>query len=453
MATQDKTVTLDQLNKKMVDLAAATTVIQNSADAESRQLNEEERKQTASIQAQFAEVEQEILLREGNARMEAALRQPQPRLTKPVDLPTDNTHATARPALSITGGMASGSTKGTWGFRSFGEYAISARKHHHGHSDARIMNAPTTYGSEGVGSDGGFAVPPDFRTNIMVQIAGEDSLLSRTDQQTTSSNTLVLPRDTVSPWDTSNGVQVRWLGEGAAFTQSKPSLAKVKCELHKIGALVVLTEELLEDAAALTGWLGSKLPQKFTSTINDAIVNGDENGKPLGIMKSAAKITVSEEVDQTAGTINTTNITKMWARMYGQSRRNAVWLLNQDIEPQLLTLTVPGTSPAFPAYLPPGGLSQSPYATLLGRPLIPVESCASVGTEGDLILTDLTQYLTAMKSNGMRSDTSIHLYFDTGHTAMRFEMRLGGLPYWNAPLTRENGSNTLSPIVTLQTRS
>ena len=54
-----------------------------------------------------------------------------------------------------------------------------------------------------------------------------------------------------------------------------------------------------------------------------------------------------------------------------------------------------------------------------------------------------------LKAGGMRSDVSIHLYFDSDQTAFRFIMRVGGQSYWSAAITRQNGSNTLSPIVTL----
>jgi HK97 family phage major capsid protein len=139
----------------------------------------------------------------------------------------------------------------------------------------------------------------------------------------------------------------------------------------------------------------------------------------------------------------------MWARMYARLRNDAVWLINQDVEPQLQALVVPGATPAYPAYLPPGGLSQAPYSTLFGRPIIPIEACQPLGTEGDIILTSLGQYLSVMKSEGMRTDVSIHLYFDTDHTAFRFIMRIGGQCYWSAPITRLHSNNTLSPIITL----
>lgn len=450
MSLPKENTTLDDLNKRLTELAQSAAVIQNTADSEKRPLNEAERAELRKVQASFTTIEEEISLREANAKMQAKLTEPQQRVVPPMDAPHP---AAARPALSVTGGLPAGTSKGTWGFRSVGDFAITARKHHHGHHDARIVNAPTSYGSEGVNQDGGFVVPPDFRANIVKQIDSEDSLLSRTDQQQTSSNALALPKDSVSPWDTANGVQVAWMGEGSGFTQSKPGLSKVECKVHKIGALVSLTDELLEDAGALAGWLNSKVPDKLTSALNDSIINGSGNGQMLGLMNSGAKVSVAEESAQTAATVVAANIVKMWSRMYGKSRLRAVWLVNQDVEPQLQLLTMPGTNPSMPVYVPPGGFSQAPYATLLGRPIIPVEACAALGTEGDIILTDFSQYLSVLKTGGMRTDTSIHLFFDTGHTAMRFEMRVGGQPYWDAPLARKNGSNTLSPIVTLATRS
>ena len=43
--------------------------------------------------------------------------------------------------------------------------------------------------------------------------------------------------------------------------------------------------------------------------------------------------------------------------------------------------------------MPPGGLSGQPYGTLLGRPVIPIEQCSTLGTVGDIILADLKQFI------------------------------------------------------------
>lgn len=453
--------TLEQLHIRLGEIAEECKVIQNVADQEKRPLNAEEMGKLAEYKGEFDSIENEIRARasanEMNDRL-AALGRPGTRLAQPDDLETEggdddgeaqaSAVELARPYGRITGGLPVGTSKSTFGFRSMGDWAMAARRHKHGKLDQRILNAPTTFGSEGVNEDGGFAVPPDFRQNIMKQILGEESLLTMCDQQTTSSNSLSLPLDTTTPWQTSGGVIPQWVGEGAVIGQSKPKLGALEVKLNKLAALVPITEELMQDVSALTSWLSTKVPEKFTSFINDAIINGDGVAKPLGMLNSGCKVTVAAVAAQGANTVKAQNVVDMWARSYGPLRRNAVWLINQDVEPQLQTMVMPGATPAFPAYLPPGGLSGAPYATLLGRPVIPIEACKALGTEGDIILAIPSQYLVALKG-GMRTDVSIHLYFDTDHTAFKFVMRIGGQSYWPAAAARQNGSNTLSPIVTL----
>lgn len=456
---------MDQLHTQLANVAEQARLIENTADAENRAMTSEEVENVQKLHAEFEGIEAEIDARVRAQKMDERLRTPRERVTQPEALdveanaddgdeqpahvPQARPRAAGAKPARFTGGEPTGARKGSGGFRSFGEFAIAAKATHNGKGDPRIMNAPSSYGQEAVGADGGFALPPDFRQSIMKTVMAEDSLLGRTDQQTTSSNAITLPLDTTTPWQTSGGVLGAWMGEGATIAGSKPQLGQLECRANKLGALVPVTDELLEDVPAMTRWLETKVPEKFSAMINEAIINGDGVMKPRGMLNSTCKITQAAESGQGAGTVVAKNILKMWGRLYGKLRPNAVWLINQDVEQQLQQLTMPGTNPSQPAYMPPGGFSQSPYASLLGRPIIPLEACQAVGTEGDIILCDPTQYLTVLKSGGMRSDVSIHLYFDSDHTAFRFVMRIGGQSYWPAAIARAHGSNTLSPIVTL----
>lgn len=352
---------------------------------------------------------------------------------------------------------------GQWGFRSLGEFAMTVRRHgRNPQADPRldygIRMAQSTYGNESVGEQGGILVPPDFRTELMVKITGEDSLISRTDQMTSASNTFVYPSDETTPWST-NGIQAYWESEGATKTATRPVFTPNSLRLNKIIVLVPVSDELLEDAPALDGYLRRKAPEKMDFKISHSIISGSGIGQPLGILNSAATITVAKETSQVADTLVGNNILKMWTRMFSGSRRNAIWLAHQDIEPQLYTMhqfvtNVAGTENVggYPVFLPPGGYSQSPYATLMGRPIIFTEACETLGDLGDIILADLSQYLSVRKALGLRTDTSIHLYFDQDLTAYRFVMRLGGQPWWQAPIASRDGSNTRSPFVTLAAR-
>jgi HK97 family phage major capsid protein len=128
---------------------------------------------------------------------------------------------------------------------------------------------------------------------------------------------------------------------------------------------------------------------------------------------------------------------------------NYVWLINQNIEPQLYTMAVAVGTGGIPVYMPAGGLSSAPYGTLMGRPVIPSEFCATLGTAGDIILADLSQYIVIDKG-GMQSASSIHVNFTTDETAFRFVYRIDGQPLWKTYLTPYKGSTSYqSPFVVL----
>lgn len=441
-------MTKQELHDAISGAATRAKAISAAAEAEARDITAEEEAELSALVSASDTAHAQLKRLEAAERVAllASRVEPEPvRRTQPVDL---------EPAR-ITGGMKVGATTATSGFQNFAEFALAARagSARGAIPDKRLFAAaPSTYSTEGTGADGGYLVPPDFRTEILKKVLGEESLLGRTDQYFTTSNSVTIPSDETTPWDTTKGIQAAWEGEGQPLTQSKPALQSVFVRANKITALVPVTDEQIQDAPQLEGYLRTKVPDKFNFRLNDAILNGDGVGKPLGYLNSPALVTQAAASGQTAGTVVFANITGMWSRMYAPSRRRAVWLINQDVEPQLQALTVPGGGTTIPAYLPPGGLSSSPYATLMGRPVIVTEACQALGTPGDIVLADLGAYMSVLKAGGIRSDVSIHLWFDYDVTAFRFVMRVGGQPWWSAPITRAKSALTLSCAVDLAQR-
>jgi HK97 family phage major capsid protein len=344
------------------------------------------------------------------------------------------------------------------GFESFGQFAVAVRNMRRAdiQPDARLLAAATTYGTEGVGADGGFLVPPEFSRTIWEKVMAEENLANRCAPLQTGSNNMRIPKDETTPWQTSGGVQVYWEGEAGTIAQSKPAFEFSDLRLVKLTALVPVSDELLEDAVGIESWLRAKAPAKMAAKINTAIVRGNGVGQPLGILDAGngGLITVDPNISQPADTVWFENVSDMWARMYAPWRRNSVWLINQDIESQLDQMAFdPQATSKVPVYLPSGGLSASPYATLKGRPVVPIEACSTLGDVGDIILVDLMQYWMLTKAAGMRTDTSIHLYFDQALTTFRFIFRLNGQPAWKSTIAPENGTMTRSWAVTLGARS
>lgn len=346
-------------------------------------------------------------------------------------------------------------------FANFGEQlqAVIAASKPGGHVDPRLneINAAASGGGSNVSSDGGYLIQTDFASEIYKLTYETGVLASRVRHVPISdaANALEMPyidetsRATGSRW---GGVQVYRAAEADTVTAKKPKIGKKRIELEKIIGLAYMTEELMRDASAMTAIYNQAFVDEFAFKLDDEIYNGTGAGQCLGLLNSTALVSVSKETGQDAATIVFENVVKMWARLHPRSRTNAAWFINQDIETQLYTMTMSIGTGGIPVYLPPGGLSTSPYATLMGRPVIPIEHAATLGTVGDIMLADLSQYLLIEK-DGMRTDTSMHVRFLNDEQTFRFVMRVNGMPIWQSAITPYKGSNTLSPYVALATRS
>ncbi len=333
------------------------------------------------------------------------------------------------------------------GFKAFGDFLGSVKKAATGEIDKRFMNTMST----GVDAEGGFLVPDEFMTDVTKRLESDESLLARTRQFVVSSNNLTMPKDESQPWN--GGVSAAWVGENAQIAASTPNtLSEVSFKLNKIAALVHITEELSSDAVALESYMRGMVPGAIMHKINEAIISGNGIGKPAGILGSSFKIEVPKEAGQAADTIVARNIIKMYSRMLPASRGQAAWYVNAGCEEQLRSLVDDNGN--F-IYLAAGSqLNQSPYALLLGRPVIPMlGSLPALGEAGDIIFADLSYYYSIVKAGGMKQAVSAHLKFDYDVQSFKFTMRLDGKVPFSTPVSTQFGGYSMSAFVTLADRA
>lgn len=318
--------------------------------------------------------------------------------------------------------------------------------------DPRLHAAATGMGTQ-VSSDGGFAVPQEIASGIERQMFELGDVLARVDARTITGNGVTYNViDETSRADSSRqgGVLGYWVDEGTAPTASSIKLARMELKLRKVAALGYMTEELEADAAALGGELQRSFASELVFQVENKVYRGEGSGAPQGFLKAACLVSVAKETSQAAATINVKNLSKMWARLPARSKRNAVWLINVDTEPQLdqlsLDSAVGSLQPRFVNYNNEGIL------TIKGRPVIPVEYAETLGTQGDIALVDLSQY-RLIRKGGVEQSSSIHVRFTQGENTFRAIYRVDGQPVPRAAITPFKGSGTLSPFVVLDTRA
>ena len=368
-------------------------------------------------------------------------------------------------ALSIARRGIGFSVDKTKHFSSFGEQLQAIAQHYYSkgtQTDSRLVytkdmitRAPTGAG-EVDPTSGGFLVQVDFATSIFMLSHSMGELLKRVNKIPISANSNGLKIPGVDETSRANGsrwggVVTNWAAEGIPGTESRPTFNLIEFDLKKLISKMTTTEELLQDAAALQSVAAQAFSEEITFTTELAIFQGTGSGQPLGILKSPAAVQVAKQSGQASATIVKENIDNMWMRRMPQSRDNLVWLITQDAEPQLNQMVqVVGTG-GIPAYLLPGGLSASPFATLYGRPVITTEYNPAVGSPGDIMLVDLGFY-TLIDKGGVQMATSMHVAFDTDEMRFRITYRVDGRPMRTTPLTPFNGGATKSPFVSLAQR-
>jgi len=419
-----------EMRRKRAELFEQMVALDKGAKDEKRELSTEEREQWGKLSADVDELKAQIDAEERGVQLDAkrAVGAAAVTLPKPV-------------------------------FGSLGEQLLAVRSAAMpGASiDQRLLEVRAPLGmSAGSPSDGGFLMETQYSAGLWQRAYAAGEITSRcfklpigdTADSVKIHGMDETSRATGSRW---GGVRAYWVAEAGAITASAPKFRDIELAPKKLAVLVYVTGEMLRNPTVLEAVVNQVVPQEITFMTEDALLNGDGAGKPLGVLTSPALVTVSKEADQAADTIVAENISKMWSRLWAPARQGAIWLVNQDAEPQLDQLSLVIGAGGVPVYMPAGGMSDAPSGRLKGRPVIPVEHCQTVGDLGDIVLADFGQYALADRG-GVEVASSIHVQFLTDQTCFRFLYSVDGLPLWNSALTPAHGTNTNSPFVTLQAR-
>jgi HK97 family phage major capsid protein len=310
---------------------------------------------------------------------------------------------------------------------------------------------------ESVGEDGGFLLQGESVIKLMTNGWNNNAILSRTDNLKIGGQFYdQFGIDEDSRVDGSRSGGIRWYNdkELAEATSSKTTLKKTRWEPNRLTGLYFMSNEINNDVPALQGEMNKLFGEELAFRKQEMVFRGTGSGEALGILVAPNLVTVDAESGQTAATILHRNTTKMMARIHLKNFKGLVWLVNQDTMDELLNLTIAiGTAGAISSAFVPN-ITGTPgiIGTLHGYPVVPIEQASTLGTKGDITLTDLSQYKTVDRG-GVESAVSAHVKFLFNQTAVRFVTHFEGQPKQKVPLTPNKGSKTVSSTVVLATRA
>lgn len=350
------------------------------------------------------------------------------------------------------------------GFKSHREFLMAVMRHGQGERlDPRLKPlqqlAAGSDEARGISDPaGGFLLPEAFSPNLLQIDPEADPMAGAgiTSVPMTASVVRMPARvDKNHSSSVSGGLTVTRRPETVAATASQMTFERVSLDAHALFGLSYATEEILTDSPiSFVALLQSGFSDQFTSHLVNERLNGTGVGEFLGIMTAldssslGPTLSISKESGQAANTIVYANIIKMRSQCWGYGR--AVWLANHDTLPQLMLLNQSVGTGGIPVWQP--SASEDHPDMLLGRPLIFTEYAKTLGTTGDIVLGNWSQYLEGIYQP-LQSAESMHVRFVNHERAFKFWLRNAGAPWWKSALTPKNSTNKLSPFVILATRS
>ncbi len=130
--------------------------------------------------------------------------------------------------------------------------------------------------SEGIDADGGYLVPEEYDSRLIEGLE-EENIFRKLGTTITTSGERKINIAGAKP-------AAAWIDEGEELTFGDAKFSQINLDAHKLHVAVKVTEELLYDNAfGLENYLIRQFSKALANAEEEAFLNGDGTGKPLGI--------------------------------------------------------------------------------------------------------------------------------------------------------------------------
>ena len=210
---------------------------------------------------------------------------------------------------------------------------------------------------EGTDSEGGYLVPDEYERTLVEALEEENVFRQMAKVIRTSSGDRKIP--VVATKGTAS-----WIDEEGAYTESDDSFGQVSIGAYKVGTMIKVSEELLNDSVFdLESYIAKEFARRIGAKEEEAFFTGDGSGKPLGVLAA----TGGAETGVTAASSTAVTADELMDLFYSLKspyRKKAVWVLNDSTIKAVRKL-----KDSTGQYLWQPSLVAGTPDTLLGRPV------------------------------------------------------------------------------------
>lgn len=266
----------------------------------------------------------------------------------------------------------------------------------------------------GTDTEGGYLVPDEFERTLVEALDDENIFRRLANVITTSSG------DRKIPVVASKGT-ASWIDEEGAIPESDDSFGQVSIGAYKLGTMIKVSEELLNDSVFnLETYISKEFARRIGNKEEDAFFTGDGSGKPTGILAATggAQLGVTT-ASATAITID--EVLDLFYSLKASYRNKAVFVMN-DATVKAIRKLKDGQG----QYLWQPSLQAGTPDTIMNRPLYTSAYVPTIAsTAKSIVFGDFSYYWVADRQGRVFKRLN-ELYAATGQVGFVATQRVDG---------------------------
>ncbi len=327
-------MTITELRDKRANLWKSMTAFLDSRTSPDGILSAEDDAAYEKMEKDLNDLTNEIRRMERKEAIDAEMN-------KPVGTPITSKPMKAADEDELTGRASKTYSKAFWN--------VMRKKH----ANQEILNALQV----GTDSEGGYLVPDEFERTLVEALESENIFRSLAHIIQTASGDRKIP--VVATKGTAS-----WVDEEGQITESDDSFGQVSIGAYKLGTLIKVSNELLNDSVFnLEQYITKEFARRIGSKEEEAFFNGDGQGKPVGIFNATGGAQIGVTTSS-ATAITADELIDLFYSLAAPYRKNAVWTVNDATIKAIRKL-----KDANGQYLWQPSLTAGTPDTLLGRPV------------------------------------------------------------------------------------
>lgn len=266
----------------------------------------------------------------------------------------------------------------------------------------------------GTDSEGGYLVPDEFE-RMLIQGLEQQNIFRQIARviQTASGDRKI-------PVVSTHGTAA-WIDEEGAYSESDEAFGQVTLSAYKLGTLMKVTEELLNDSIFnLESYIAGEFARRIGAAEEEAFLTGNGSGKPTGIFAASGGATVGVTA-ASATAITMDEVMDLFYSLKAPYRRNAVFVMN-DATIKLIRKLKDGNG----QYLWQPSIAAGTPDTLMNRPVYTSAYAPTVASSAKTIaFGDFSNYWIADRQ--IRSFKRLNeLYAANGYVGFMANQRVDG---------------------------